>query len=334
MQAARAADYAIQQFKDLDRLLLHHGRTSYFRLATMCTFFFYKSWVFTLPQWMFGWFCARSGQTFYEAIYVPSFNMFFSSAPVFFRALIDKDVPDELAYPLAPELYHVGQQNLLFGFSALSHDFSLSIVHAFAVFFLVLFALAKEEQELWTMSLTTYSAVVVVVTIRIAVGTRTWTLANVIAYIGSLGLFIFWLYFYDRISADPTIRGVAPRLLGEVGKLWPIVLIVAGTGISSEISVKMQQECAEPTNVERVRRATLEVCSLALSLIGTEVELLSALRTRKTKKACIPSQDVSMKAAECHAIAVAKTGMRPMVNKILFHIELKFVALCTMNFPV
>ena len=101
-------------------------------------------------------------------------------------------------------------KNLLFGFSALSHDFSLSIVHAFAVFFLVLFALAKEEQELWTMSLTTYSAVVVVVTIRIAVGTRTWTLANVIAYIGSLGLFIFWLYFYDRISADPTIRGVAP----------------------------------------------------------------------------------------------------------------------------
>jgi magnesium-transporting ATPase (P-type) len=32
MQAARASDYSVQQFQDLDRLLLHHGRLYYFRI--------------------------------------------------------------------------------------------------------------------------------------------------------------------------------------------------------------------------------------------------------------------------------------------------------------
>jgi magnesium-transporting ATPase (P-type) len=35
MQAAQTADYAIHKFRDLDRLLLHHGRLSYVRLVSL-----------------------------------------------------------------------------------------------------------------------------------------------------------------------------------------------------------------------------------------------------------------------------------------------------------
>ena len=42
-QAVMASDFAIAQFRFLDRLLLHHGRLSYKRFARMVTFFFYKN---------------------------------------------------------------------------------------------------------------------------------------------------------------------------------------------------------------------------------------------------------------------------------------------------
>ena len=51
MQAVRSSDYSIQQFRDLQRLLLHHGRLSYMRLANMTMYFFYKNISFTcVPQ--------------------------------------------------------------------------------------------------------------------------------------------------------------------------------------------------------------------------------------------------------------------------------------------
>ena len=42
-QAVLAADFAIAQFRFLERLLLVHGRLSYKRQAHMINYFFYKS---------------------------------------------------------------------------------------------------------------------------------------------------------------------------------------------------------------------------------------------------------------------------------------------------
>lgn len=62
MQAVLASDYSIAQFKYLERLLLVHGRWSYYRMSKFLRYFFYKNFAFTLCHYWFAFFCGFSAQ--------------------------------------------------------------------------------------------------------------------------------------------------------------------------------------------------------------------------------------------------------------------------------
>ncbi|PIN96778.1 hypothetical protein AB205_0201870, partial [Aquarana catesbeiana] len=62
MQAVLASDYSFSQFRYLQRLLLVHGRWSYFRMCKFLCYFFYKNFAFTLVHFWFGFFCGFSAQ--------------------------------------------------------------------------------------------------------------------------------------------------------------------------------------------------------------------------------------------------------------------------------
>ncbi|KAJ9471387.1 Phospholipid-transporting ATPase 3 [Diplonema papillatum] len=78
MQAARAADYAIGQFRFLVRLLLVHGRWSYRRVSKVILYSFYKNILLYLTQF---WFCFCNfftGQSLYDRWALASFNLAFT----------------------------------------------------------------------------------------------------------------------------------------------------------------------------------------------------------------------------------------------------------------
>ena len=56
LQAARAADYSIPQFKCLQRLLLYHGRECYRKNTQVVTYNFYKNVLYLIPQFWFGFY--------------------------------------------------------------------------------------------------------------------------------------------------------------------------------------------------------------------------------------------------------------------------------------
>lgn len=62
LQAVLASDYSFAQFRYLQRLLLVHGRWSYFRMCKFLRYFFYKNFAFTLVHFWFGFFCGFSAQ--------------------------------------------------------------------------------------------------------------------------------------------------------------------------------------------------------------------------------------------------------------------------------
>ena len=64
MQAVLASDYSIAQFKYLERLLLVHGRWSYYRICKFLRYFFYKNFAFTLCHFWFAFFVGFSAQVF------------------------------------------------------------------------------------------------------------------------------------------------------------------------------------------------------------------------------------------------------------------------------
>lgn len=62
MQAVLSSDYSIAQFRYLERLLLVHGRWSYFRMCKFLRYFFYKNIAFTFGHFWYAYFCGFSAQ--------------------------------------------------------------------------------------------------------------------------------------------------------------------------------------------------------------------------------------------------------------------------------
>ena len=61
-QAVLASDFSIGQFRYLERLLLVHGRWSYYRISKFLRYFFYKNFAYTLCHFWFAFFCGFSAQ--------------------------------------------------------------------------------------------------------------------------------------------------------------------------------------------------------------------------------------------------------------------------------
>lgn len=66
LQAARASDYAIGEFRLLKRLLLIHGRESYRKNSTVILYNFYKNIVYLVPIFWFGVYSGFSGAFIYD----------------------------------------------------------------------------------------------------------------------------------------------------------------------------------------------------------------------------------------------------------------------------
>ncbi|VDL67029.1 unnamed protein product [Nippostrongylus brasiliensis] len=77
MQAVLASDYSVGQFRYLERLLLVHGRWSYFRMAKFLRYFFYKNFAFTLTHFWYSFFCGYSAQVRVERVVVHTLILLF-----------------------------------------------------------------------------------------------------------------------------------------------------------------------------------------------------------------------------------------------------------------
>lgn len=124
-QAVMSSDYAIGQFRFLQRLILVHGRWSYRRLAETIANFFYKVstkfWVFPLFEanhtlqnivWTFALFWYQIYNNFditylFDYTYILLVNLAFTSLPVIFMGILDQDVSDKVSLAV-PQLYRRG----------------------------------------------------------------------------------------------------------------------------------------------------------------------------------------------------------------------------------
>ncbi|KAI6214393.1 Phospholipid-transporting ATPase [Aphelenchoides besseyi] len=134
MQAVLASDYSIGQFCYLQRLLLVHGRWSYFRMCKFLRYFFYKNFSFTLAHFWYSFFCGYSAQTVYDAILIACYNMFFTALPVLAMGVFDQDVSDEYSLRY-PKLYIPGQYNLFFNMRIFTYSVIHGMISSLVLFF-------------------------------------------------------------------------------------------------------------------------------------------------------------------------------------------------------
>lgn len=109
-QAVNCADFGISRFRMLGRLLFVHGHLFHYRASQLILYFFYKNFLFIMPQFFYSFFNLSSAHTLYHAIQLVAYNLFVTSLPILFFGLHEVHIPQQLLqdYPI---LYRLNRGN-------------------------------------------------------------------------------------------------------------------------------------------------------------------------------------------------------------------------------
>ncbi|XP_072395797.1 probable phospholipid-transporting ATPase IM isoform X2 [Diabrotica undecimpunctata] len=231
MQAVLASDYSIAQFRFLERLLLVHGRWSYYRMCSFLRYFFNKNFAFTLCHFWYAFFCGFSAQTVFDPMYISIYNLFYTSLPVLGVGIFDQDVNDKNSV-LYPQLYKPGHYNLFFNkkefFRSALQGCFVSMVLFFVPFGTYFDAVGYNGQGLSDYMLfcsVTAAILVIVNTAQIALDTMYWTVFNHIMIWGSLAFYFIADNFYNYLCRGPYVGSLIKAML-EVNFWFTTVLVV------------------------------------------------------------------------------------------------------------
>ena len=237
VQAVRSADYAIGQFKYLERLLLVHGRWNYRRICSVILYSFYKTITFVFTLFIYGFFNGNSGTTLYETWLSSSYNVLWTSLPVLAMGIFDQDVREETALA-HPSVYRVGQEKLDMNLGKMAKMLVNSLWHASVIFFVpaAIFwgtnvtSPDGHSDGLYIFGTTVNAACMIVVTLKAMLMTRNWTSYNIGSYFFSAGIWFGFVALYSEMMF------VSPRFFGLMEHLYltpafwlalPITSIVA-----------------------------------------------------------------------------------------------------------
>jgi magnesium-transporting ATPase (P-type) len=226
LQAARASDYAIGQFRFLRKLLLVHGRYSYRRIARLICYSFYKNITLQFCQFWFAMFNAFTGKTIYDSLLLIMFNLIFSSLPIIVYGLFDRDVSVEASMEV-PQLYTLGQRSYYLNMRVFAGWVISGVWHSIICFFIPCLAIAYgsayyfgASPEYEMLSYLVYTCVVIIISLKVGVESATWTVFHYISIFGSILSWFVVCAIYANIW--PIIHAIVPgnvKVLGGVRDL-------------------------------------------------------------------------------------------------------------------
>jgi phospholipid-translocating ATPase len=163
LQAARTSDYSIAQFRFLTKLLLVHGRWNYIRTCKYTVGTFWKELLFYLTQALYQRSVGYTGTSLYESWSLSMFNTLFTSLPVIFMGIFEKDLSASTLLAV-PELYTKGQRNGGFNFRIYLGWMFMASGEAMVVYFCMLGLYGNvrftEDNSIFALGSITYTAAV------------------------------------------------------------------------------------------------------------------------------------------------------------------------------
>ncbi|KAF1957720.1 phospholipid-translocating P-type ATPase [Byssothecium circinans] len=233
LQAARTSDYSIAQFRFLTKLLLVHGRWNYVRTCKYTVGTFWKEMVFYLTQALYQRSVGYTGTSLYESWSLSMFNTLFTSLPVIFMGIFEKDLSASTLLAV-PELYTKGQRNGGFNFRVYLAWMFMASAEAMIIYFCMLGLYGEmrftEDNSVYALGTITFTAAVVIISMKmqfIETHSKTWT--NGLAIFLSVGGWFLWnLILTVRYSPSAAIYYVHDALLRTFGRspTWWLCLIL------------------------------------------------------------------------------------------------------------
>ena len=205
MQAVLNSDYAIGQFRYLVRLLLVHGHWNYKRISLLIYYFFYKNVLLSIISLWFAFDSFFSGQAYFDAWLLRGFNVVFTALPIMVVAVLEQDlgIPGLLKYP---QLYIDCQRDRSFNKWGFLKWTTWSVADSLIIYYFVRFADmgvfddTGQNGSLFVNSTTAYTVLILVVSFRLALHTRSWTLIHWIIMILSVASWFALAALYSGIA--------------------------------------------------------------------------------------------------------------------------------------
>lgn len=261
MQAARISDYSIAQFRFLLKLLLVHGRWNYIRVCKYTLGTFWKETLFYLTQALYQRWNGYTGTSLYEPWSLSMFNTLFTSLPVIFLGIFEKDLAASTLLAV-PELYNKGQRHAGFNIRIYLGWAFMATCESIIIFFTMLGLFAYGDvlnrvNDLYPMGLLCFSACITVINLKLqAIEIRNKSIMCVIVNIISVGGWFLWNIFLDKkytIKSGKGIYRVPHNFLEEVGRdftFWIVLFLAIMAVVLLEIAMATIRAALFPTDAD------------------------------------------------------------------------------------
>jgi phospholipid-translocating ATPase len=232
LQAARTSDYSIAQFRFLVKLLLVHGRWNYIRICKYTVGTFWKEFLFYLTQALFQRWAGYTGTSLYESWSLSMFNTLFTSLPVIFLGVFEKDLLPQTLIAV-PELYTKGQRNGGFNFKIFLAWIFMASSEAVIIFFTMLGLYAQatftKDQGLYAIGSLTFTSCIILISMKLQViEIHNKSIMAVIACVLSIGGWFLWMIILASIYNDNVTYNVRDSFFVRFGDnlLWWLTLLL------------------------------------------------------------------------------------------------------------
>ncbi|MCJ1397509.1 hypothetical protein MMC11_000702 [Xylographa trunciseda] len=261
-QAVMSSDYAIGQFRFLQRLVLVHGRWSYRRLGETIANFFYKNMVWTFVLFWYQLYNNFDGSYFFDYTYIVLVNTVFTSIPVGLMGILDQDVSDKVSLAV-PQLYRRGIERKEWTQTKFWIYMLDGIYQSLICFFMayLLFSpatsvtsngLGMEDRE--RMGVYVACATIVVINVYILMNTYRWDWLMVLIVAISILLIWFWTGVY---SSFPSGASIPFYMAGAEAysqlSFWVLSLLTIIICLLPRFACKSFQKIFLPRDVDIVR---------------------------------------------------------------------------------
>jgi len=220
LQAARAADYAIAQFKFLEKLLLVHGSWSFRRVTKLVLYYFYKNFSLTMMELLYAFSNGFSGQILFEEWMISGFNVIFTIAPPILIGVFEQHVSAESLLKV-PELYKLGASGKLFSAKIFWMYMATSLFHCIILYYLTFAAFGTDVLHQngqvsghWVMGTAIFGMVVITSILKAALMVKHWTIFTKIGIWGSMTLFFLFLLIYCNFDTRGHKATMAHKVSG------------------------------------------------------------------------------------------------------------------------
>ena len=246
--AVQASDFAIGEFKYLERLLFFHGRIDRNRILNMINYFFYKNFIFSITQIFFAFYNLSSGQTIMDDWFITCYNLIFTALPLCIVAISDTDMKQQdidNVKEFTPFIYK--ERRAYYSNSSFNHIFYtvlrgtiLSIIICFISISGDIIDNKGNASNIWTISLKIYTSILLIVNLNLFIDVRFIIFyLPIVIIVSSLILYIFFLILvhYGLIFEFNSKATVFPSISSVL--FWINILSVCVLAVIVDYSVKI-----------------------------------------------------------------------------------------------